>query len=145
MMWDETSLLHRGYLYAEQLAAVSRRSQQQAVKNLHAVTSTLKQQVANHKYVDKVASYSPNFRASQKSWTKEVRAAGGAESSERVSLSHGGARSHVRESRMGGLRGSGGGDVYLPGVSTFQAPAPLKNLLKEHTQLKSHQTKKWLK
>ena len=42
LMWDE-SLMQRDHLYAEQLAAVSRRSQQQAMKNLHAMTSTLKQ------------------------------------------------------------------------------------------------------
>ena len=41
LMWDE-SLMQRDHLYAEQLAAVSRRSQQQAMKNLHAMTSTLK-------------------------------------------------------------------------------------------------------
>lgn len=78
-MWDETSLMQRGFLYAEQLAAVSLRSQQQAMQNLHAVTSTLKQQVANHKYVDKVASYSPNFRASRRGASQSTeRASGGA-------------------------------------------------------------------
>ena len=88
------------------------------------------------------ASCSPNFRASKRSGSKEWRAVGATDSSERVRFALG--KSQAHESRMGGLRGSGA-DVYLPGASTFQAPAPLKNLLKEHTQLKSHQTKKWLK
>lgn len=50
-----------------------------------------------------------------------------------------------RMSRLFGNRGSGSTEAYLPGTSTFQAPTGLKNLLKEHGQLKSHQTKKWLK
>lgn len=50
-----------------------------------------------------------------------------------------------RDSRFTGHRTSGMSEVYLPGESTFQAPSGLKNLLKEHYQLKSHQTKKWLK
>lgn len=107
------------------------------------MTTTLKQQVTNHKYVDKVASYSPNFRASKRCGSKDWRATGATDSGERVRII--GGKSPARESRVGGLRGSGGADVYLPGASTFQAPTPLKNLLKEHTQLKSHQTKKWLK
>ena len=48
-----------------------------------------------------------------------------------------------RDTRIGALRGAG--EVYLPGASAFATPTGLKNLLKEHTQLKSHQTKKWLK
>ena len=46
-MWDETSLLQRGHFYAEKLAAISLRSQQQAMRNLQAVACTLKQQVSN--------------------------------------------------------------------------------------------------
>ena len=117
------------------------------MKNLHAVTSTLKQQVSNHRYIDQVASYSPNFRAPKRSGSKQMKDAGATQSSARIS---GGAvlvggKSPRHDSRFGGRRGSGDGDVYLPGTSAFQAPPCLKNLLKEHTQLKSHQTKKWLK
>lgn len=41
LMWDE-SLMNKDHMYAEQLAAVSRRTQIQAIKNLHAMTSNLK-------------------------------------------------------------------------------------------------------
>lgn len=64
-MWDERSLQHKGYIYAEKLAAISYRSQHQAIKNLQAVTCNLKQHVSNKKYVDEVASYSPNYRTAK--------------------------------------------------------------------------------
>lgn len=34
---------------------------------------------------------------------------------------------------------------HVPGESKFESDPGLKNLLKEHTQLKMHQTKNWLK
>ena len=55
-----------------------------------------------------------------------------------------GGKAQARESRFGGY-GTSDSEVYLPGSSPFKAPPALKNLLKEHTQLKSHQTKIWLK
>lgn len=60
--------------------------------------------------------------------------------------SHSGFGRSTYKSRTGGkARNSTCGEVYLPGASAFEAPNGLKNLLREHNQLKSHQTKKWLK
>lgn len=148
-MWDERSLQHKGYIYSEKLAAISLRSQQQAIKNLQAVTCNLKQQVSNKKYVDQVASYSPNYKTA-KFMKSHADTFGSGTAWEGSSTDRATSHAHAKlkgvtpgksiyQSQIGrATRSSAFNDVYLPGTSVFEPSTGLKNLLKEHNQLKSH-------
>jgi len=57
----------------DHLETITRQSRINAALNISQLAENLKQQVSQHEYIDKIASYSPNYRMKKKSQSPERR------------------------------------------------------------------------
>ena len=115
--------------------------------NMKMLATDLKKYLPNHKYIDKITSYSPSY--------KRISRKGQRHSSFMYEMQKSNLQSQNNSSRYNPQtsaisakntrRQNLDGPTYLPGVSKIEHPPSLTGMLKEHKQLKTHQIKNWLK